>query len=228
MSDAITILHRDASLVVVDKPAGVLVHRTELAGDDDVAMMRVRDALGQWVWPVHRLDRQTSGALVFALDESTARELRTAFDEGRVRKTYLAFVRGTFPGSVEVDYAIPKREGGVRVPARTSFVLRATGPLPGAEGATWSLVEARPETGRYHQVRRHLAHLRHPIACDSNYGTGWFNRAMRSLGLGRLGLHAARIELPRGEGTVAVDAPLAADLVALEARLTCRSSSPPP
>lgn len=215
MTRAIPILYRDDALVVVDKPAGMLVHRTELARDDDVVMMRVRDDVRRHVFPVHRLDRQTSGALVFALDEVSARSLREAFDEGRVGKRYVALVRGTFPeGLVEVDYAIPKKEGGPRVAARTSFVRLATGPLPGIEGATWSFVEARPATGRFHQVRRHLAHLRYPIACDTNYGTGWFNRAVRGLGLARLALHAAAITLPRPGEPLVVEAPLAPDMAA--------------
>lgn len=221
-----TILFRDEAVVVVDKPAGILTHRSELAGDDDVMMTRVRDAVGAWVYPVHRLDRQTSGAMVFALSEDAARTLRAAFDEGRVEKRYVAFVRGTFPETADVDYAIPKREGGARVPAQTSFRRLDTGALPGHEGATWSFVEARPKTGRFHQVRRHLAHLRYPIACDTNYGTGWFNRAFRELGLARLALHASSIALPLGEGMRVVEAPLAADLVATFTAITCRCSIP--
>lgn len=205
------ILHRDASLVVVDKPAGLLTHRTELAGDDDVTMTRVRDAIGAWVFPVHRLDRQTSGVLVFALTEDSARELRAAFDGGTVAKRYLAIVRGTFPESVDVDHPVPKREGGARVPAQTSFLRIEVGTLVGHEGATWSLVEARPKTGRFHQVRRHLAHLRHPIACDSNYGTGWFNRAVRACGIDRLALHASEIAIPTAAGVLRVEAPLPRD-----------------
>lgn len=215
------ILHRCDAYVVVDKLAGLMTHRSELAPDDDVMMTRVRDALGAWVFPVHRLDRQTSGAMVFALTEDAARALRAAFDDGLVAKTYVAIVRGTFPPSVEVDYAIPKREGGDRVPAQTSFARLETGNVPGHEGATWSLVEARPKTGRYHQVRRHAAHLRHPLALDSNYGTGWFNRAVRAHGLARLALHAASIGLPAigAEPARVVTAAMPADLVGTLERL---------
>ena len=213
------ILHRDDALVVVDKPAGLLTHRTELAGDDDVMMTRVRDAVGAWVFPVHRLDRQTSGVIVFALTEDSARALRAAFDGGTVSKRYLAIVRGTFPDAVDVDYPIPTRAGGARVPAQTSFRRLETGALVGHEGATWSLVEARPKTGRFHQVRRHLAHLRHPIACDSNYGTGWFNRAVRALGMDRLALHAGEIAIPTAAGVLRVEAPLPRDFDAVLAAL---------
>ncbi len=199
-------LYRDADLLVVDKPAGLLTHRSELAPDRDVAMTRARDALGAHVWPLHRLDRQTSGALAFALSADAARELAGAFERGEVRKRYLAIARGEPPESVEVDYAIPKGEDKARVPAFTRFRrLHA--------GGWFSVVEAEPLTGRLHQIRRHLAHLRHPIANDSNYGTGWFNRKVRSdAGLLRLALHAAELTLPTRAGPVTVRAPLPADL----------------
>jgi tRNA pseudouridine65 synthase len=189
------VLYLDAQVVVVDKPSGLLTHRTQLAKDSDVAMMRVRDQLGRYVYPAHRLDRGTSGALAFALSEDAARVLRQAFDEGEVDKTYFAIVRGVFPERVSVDYAIPKSEGGPRVDAQTAFRRLGTRVV---DEVAFSWVEARPVTGRYHQVRRHLAHLRFPIAGDSNYGTGWFNRFARTtLALPRLALHAWRLVIPR-------------------------------
>jgi len=209
----VVFLFRDESLVVVDKPAGLVCHRTELAPDRDVVMTRVRDALGAYVYPVHRLDRGTSGALVFALSPAIAARLRVAFDEGRVAKTYLALARGHAPERGTVDYAIPKAEDSpVRVAAITEIERVGT-------GDHCSLVAAHPKTGRYHQIRRHLAHLRHPIALDSNYGTGWFNRHIRArTGLARLALHAFEITFPHpacGEDeprAVRVRAPVAADL----------------
>lgn len=205
--DPLQILHRGADLVVVDKPAGLLTHRTELAPDRDVAMTRVRDALGTWVWPVHRLDRGTSGVLVFALSEARARALRSEFDRGSIEKIYVAIARGTSPEHVIVDHPVPRSEGAERVPAVTE--LRRL-----YAGAYFSVVEARPRTGRFHQIRRHLSHIRHPLACDSNYGTGWFNRKIRAeTGLARLALHAASITLPTAEGPLTVVAPLAADLL---------------
>lgn len=234
----IPILHRDAELLVVDKPAGLLTHRTELAPDRDVAMMRARDTLqalldaeraasevpelpeessgedtasmhqAAYVYPVHRLDRGTSGALAFALTEDAARSYRTAFDEGRVEKVYYALARGTMPEEAHVEYAIPKAEGKERVMAVTDFRLLHA-------GEWFCLVEARPRTGKFHQIRRHLAHLRHPIAGDTNYGTGWFTRKVREEGgLLRLGLHAASITLPgpaHDPSSITVRAPLASD-----------------
>lgn len=199
------VLHRDSELVVVDKPAGLLTHRTELAPDRDVAMVRVRDAIGARVWPLHRLDRGTSGVLAFALSEDAARRLRPAFDQGSVEKVYLAIARGEAPEHVVVDHPVPRARGGERVAAVTELRrLHA--------GSFFSIVEARPRSGRFHQIRRHLSHLRHPIACDSNYGTGWFNRKVREqTGLERLALHAVSIRLPASAGTVTVVAPLPRD-----------------
>ena len=205
------VLHRDADLIVVDKPAGLLTHRSTLAADRDVAMTRVRDAIGARVWPLHRLDRGTSGVLAFALSQDAARELRAAFDLGAVEKVYLALARGNAPEHVVVDHPVPRAEGKERVPAITELRrLHA--------GSYFSLVEARPRTGRFHQIRRHLSHLRHPIACDSNYGTGWFNRKVRAeTGLERLALHALSIRLPKSTGVITVEAPLARDFaLALE------------
>jgi tRNA pseudouridine65 synthase len=201
----ITVLHRDLSFVVVDKPAGLLTHRSELAPDRDVAMTRTRDTLGVKVWPVHRLDRGTSGALCFALSESEARRWQEALVERSVSKTYVALVRGVAPEEVLVDYPVPRSEGGPRVPARTAFRRLWA-------GEHCSLVEARPETGRFHQIRRHLSHLRHPIAGDTNYGTGWFNRKLRAeTPLGRLALHSLSLACPLFTGVERVVAPLAAD-----------------
>jgi tRNA pseudouridine65 synthase len=204
--DPLTVLYRDDELIVVDKPAGLLTHRSELAPDLDVAMQRVRDAIARHVWPLHRLDRQTSGVLAFALSEAAARSLRARFDQGQVEKCYFAIVRGEAPEHVILDYPVPRAEREERVPAVTELWRRY-------KGAYFSVVEARPRTGRHHQIRRHLSHLRHPIACDSNYGTGWFNRKMREqTGLSRLALHAAAITLPTSSGTISVRAPLPEDL----------------
>jgi tRNA pseudouridine65 synthase len=209
----IEILHHDAELLVVNKPAGLLTHRSEMASESDVAMTRARDAVGAHVWPLHRLDRGTSGALAFALSAGAARTWSGAFERGEVEKVYLALVRGEPPESILVDYPVPKGEGRERVPAVTE--LRRL-----FAGGFFSLVEARPRTGRFHQIRRHLSHLRHPIAGDSNYGTGWFNRKLRSeAGLMRLGLHAVSICLPADGGPRRVRAPLASDFVEALARL---------
>ncbi len=157
--------------------------------DDDVAMFRVRDAIGQHVFPVHRLDRGTSGALVFARDREAAAALALAFEEGRVDKSYLALVRGEPPAEGTIDYALPKKDDGPRVPARTRFRLVRRSPVDRC-----SLVSAMPETGRLHQVRRHLRHINHPLVGDVKHGSGQINRHYRATyGLQRLALHAHRV-----------------------------------
>jgi len=201
------VLHRDDRLVVVDKPSGLAVH-PGWSGDEVTALHRVRDAIGQWVYPVHRLDRGTSGALLFALDPEAARVLCDAFEGGRIDKRYLALVRGVTPEALAIDHPIPRKEGGPRVPALTEFVRVW-------HGNHVSLVEARPRTGRLHQIRRHMKHISHPLIGDANYGKGALNREYRErFGLMRLALHASRLSFPHpvsGEPIV-VEAGLPEDL----------------
>lgn len=203
------ILYRDEHLVAVDKPSGMLVHRGW--GDDGpFALNTVRDMLGAYLYPVHRLDRGTSGVLVFALSEAAAAALHGAFEAGEVKKRYLALVRGVAPVEGLIDHPIPRREGGPRVPARTSFRLVGASPVERC-----SLVEARPETGRLHQVRRHLKHIGHPLLGDANYGKGALNRHYReTFGLKRLALHAASIAFthPLAGAPFYIEAPLPPDL----------------
>jgi tRNA pseudouridine65 synthase len=206
---SIDLLYADEHLVVAQKPSGLLVHRG-WDNDDDVVMFRVRDAIGGYVYPVHRLDRGTSGALVFARTKAAASALAQAFENGAVEKSYLALVRGAPPESGTIDYAIQKREGGPRVPAVTRFRVVARSPVDRC-----SLVEASPETGRLHQIRRHLRHIDHPLVGDVNYGSGAINRHYRaSYGLHRLALHARRVAFAHPETGARVDvvAPVPADL----------------
>jgi tRNA pseudouridine65 synthase len=181
------IVHCDDALAVVNKPSGMLVHR---GWDNDrvVAMTLLRDQIGRYVFPVHRLDRGTSGALVFALSSEVARTLSAAFEQGRVAKRYVALVRGVPPDEGTIDSPVPRSEGGARVPAVTEYRrLFVFG--------RFSIVEARPLTGRLHQVRRHLKHLGHPIIGDVNYGRGELNRLFRAdYGLHRLALHALELQ----------------------------------
>lgn len=185
---SIEVLHHDDAIVVVDKPSGLSVHR----GDDQgtsFALNLTRDAIGQWVYPVHRLDRATSGVLVFALSPEHARVLQGSFDARKVDKTYLALVRGKPPSKGIIDTPMEKREGGPKVEAVTEYQT-----LFMSDIARVSLVEARPRTGRRHQIRRHLRRIDHPVAGDVRYGKGIENRSYRvDLGLYRLALHAKQL-----------------------------------
>jgi tRNA pseudouridine65 synthase len=201
------LLHRDDRLAAFAKPSGLLVHR---GWDDDpvVALDLARQAVGDRVHPVHRLDRATSGVLLFALDPESAAAMGRMFEEGTVHKTYVALVRGVPPEAGVVDSPVPKTEGGARVPAVTAyrrlFVVDR-----------WSLVEASPRTGRLHQIRRHLKHLGHPIVGDVNYGKGDINRFFREHhGLRRLALHARTLSFthPFTGAPTTIAAPLPDDL----------------
>lgn len=211
MTGPIDLLYVDEHVVVANKPSGLLVHRG-WDRDDDVALFRVRDALGgEHVHPMHRLDRGTSGALVFARTQDAARVLAAAFEEGTIEKRYLALVRGHVARDEgEIDYAIQKSEDGPRVPALTRYRTLCRSAVDRC-----SLVEARPETGRLHQIRRHLRHIDHPLVGDVRHGSGSINRHYRATyALHRLALHAAAIAFahPMTGERVAVEAPMPADL----------------
>ncbi len=206
---SIELLYLDEHIVVANKPSGLLVHRG-WADDEDVAMFRVRDAVGAQVSPVHRLDRGTSGALLFARSSVAAALLGRDFENGNVDKRYLALVRGEPPEAGLIDHPIPKQESGARVEARTRFVRIARSSVDRC-----SLVEVMPETGRLHQIRRHLKHIHHPIIGDVNYGSGEINRHYRArYHLHRLALHAHLLAFahPISRERVVITAPLPDDL----------------
>jgi len=212
----IELLYVDEHLVVANKPSGLLVHRG-WDDDDDVALFRVRDAVGAQVSPVHRLDRGTSGALLFARTAEAAAALCHDFEAGRVEKRYLALVRGTPPDAGVIDHPVPKKEAGARVSAVTRFRRIARSTVDRC-----SLVEAMPQTGRLHQIRRHLKHLNHPIVGDVNYGSGEINRHYRAqYQLHRLALHAHFLAFahPLTGAPLAVAAPVPDDLGAVLAAL---------
>lgn len=219
------VLFQDDEVVVVAKPPGLATHRGGWADDDDAALQRARDAVGRRLWPVHRLDRGASGALLFATGPEAARRLHEAFEAGAVDKRYLALVRGApAPGEIVVDHPIPRREDGPRVPATTvvrGLAVAEVADGPGGRRQAYALVEARPRTGRLHQVRRHLKHLGHPLVGDVNYGRSEHNRFFRErFGFARLALHAAGLSWRDARGAlVEVRAPVPEDLAAVCAAL---------
>jgi tRNA pseudouridine65 synthase len=211
-SDAATaaqlpILYVDDAVVVVNKPSGLLVHRSPIDRHERrFAVQILRDQLGRRVYPVHRLDKGTSGALAFALDREAAAALAAAFASREVSKTYLAVVRG-WPeesgvidhelAAVQDEYALPRDEDAK--PALTSYRRLATVEVPVRvdryPSSRYALVELCPETGRRHQLRRHLAHLSHPIIGDSTYGKGRHNRLFADLyGVRRMMLACTGLE----------------------------------
>jgi len=195
------ILHRDPWLVAVAKPPGLAVHRSEQVHDRAPALQQLRNQLGCWVYPVHRLDRGTSGVLLFALDPDVARTIGEALTRREVDKRYLAIVRGFAPEHADVDYPLAEHPEAPPQPARTTLRRLGTVVLPIPVGrypeARYSLVELQPHTGRLHQLRKHMAHLRHPIVGDVRHGEGRHNRLFREhLGVHRMLLHAHVMTLP--------------------------------
>lgn len=208
------ILYRDEALVAVAKPSGLLVHRG-WGRDRDVLMTRVRDAVDAYVYPVHRLDRGASGVVLFALTADAARLLGGAFERAELDKRYVALVRGVPPEAGIIDHPVPRKPGGERVPAVTEYRrLEIFG--------RYALVEARPRTGRFHQIRRHFKHLSCPLIGDTNYGKSEHNRLLRErYGLARLALHAVSLGFahPSDGRPMSIEAPLPSDLAEPLARM---------
>ena len=186
----LTVLHRDDRYVVIDKPPAMAVHPSGHAGDaGPYALHAVRDQVGRHVWPVHRLDRGTSGVLVFALDPEANARLAAAFAAREVDKRYRAIVRGWVMESITVDRALAGRDAVTHVePLARAELDTPVGRYPTAR---YSLIEARPETGRLHQIRRHLAGIDHPVVGDVNHGDRHHNHFFQdALGVHRLLLMA--------------------------------------
>jgi tRNA pseudouridine65 synthase len=206
-AETLPILYADDALVVVNKPSGLLVHRSPIDRHETrFAVQLLRNQLGRRVHPVHRLDKGTSGALVFALERTIAGTLATAFASQQVHKSYLAIVRGWPAESGTIEHALDSVQDpyapagdGLAKPARTDFRTLATVELPHRVDryptARYALLELRPESGRRHQLRRHLAHISHPIIGDSTYGKGRHNRLFaESFGVNRLLLACVKLQ----------------------------------
>lgn len=177
------ILYQDDHLVGINKPPGLLVHRSPIAKDaEEFAVQLLRDQLEMHVYPAHRLDRKTSGVLLFALEKDIHRALNLQFAEKTVSKTYYAIVRGFIPDAGTIDYPL-KREDGKEQEAVTHFecVARAELDVPFGKHATsrYSLVKVKPETGRMHQIRKHFAHILHPIIGDRPHGCNKQNKLFK-------------------------------------------------
>ena len=198
----LNIIHQQNHLIIIDKPPGVLVHSHPLFPDEYPLLQRLRDQIGQMVWPVHRLDRQTSGCLMFTTEKAQIEPLAEALRQGH--KTYWAFVRGAFPHQnvVMVDTPIQGKEAFSEV----RCLGRGTTPR-------CSLLEVKPKTGRNHQVRRHVRDLHHPILHDGDHGDSRVNRWWREhMGLSRLALHAGVLSIEIDTQPMVIKSPLPQDL----------------
>jgi tRNA pseudouridine65 synthase len=229
----LNILYQDEYFVAIDKPAGLLVHRSFLdKHETQFAMQMLRDQLGQHVFPVHRLDRPTSGVLLFALSSESARDMNKLFIEGTITKRYLALVRGFAPESgfldkplkEELDKIADKFATQDKAPqaAQTQFncLHQATLPIPIGKYPTvrYSLVECFPKIGRKHQIRRHLNHLSIPIIGDVNHGDNQHNQFFREhFALQRLMLFATQLSFvhPYRHKPIVIKAPLGEDMLSI-------------
>jgi tRNA pseudouridine65 synthase len=192
------IIYQDEVMVVINKPTGLLVHRSPIAADaSEFAIQVLRDQIGQKVFPVHRLDRKTSGLLVFALNEEVNKLLQMAFMNRAVDKKYLALVRGFIVEKGTIDYELTN-ESGKAQEAITHFRLLQHFEIEIPNGkfstARYSLVEVKPETGRMHQIRKHFAHIFHPIIGDRPHGCNKQNKLfLEKWGMISMLLHASEL-----------------------------------
>lgn len=196
------ILYEDENIIAINKPAGLLVHRTAIAADETVfALQLLRDQIGQHVSPVHRLDRPTSGVLLFSKNPEILPLLKEGFSDRRVEKEYLAVVRG-IPGIKKdtITQALKSERSGKLQEAITHYQVLSESEIPfDTTGryptSRYSLLQVSPETGRTHQIRRHLAHIRHYILGDKTHGDNKQNQFFeKQFGLTNLLLHAHRLK----------------------------------
>ena len=213
----VPIVHQAERFCVVSKPPGIMVHRNSFSKRGETALLRlVRDQLGRHVNPVHRLDGGTSGRLLFAYDSETCAMLQAAMQREDAHKVYLAFCRGD-AGWIQghtVDRSI-KDDSGVQREARTRLdcLASCSDDLPERS----SLVRCVPSTGRWHQIRKHLNGLAHPILGDAKHGDSRVNRWwQQEREMRHLGLHCHEMRLTLADGDVLdVRCPVRPDLVSV-------------
>ncbi len=233
MQERLPIVFRDEHLIAVHKPSGLLVHRTFLDRHETrFAVQILRDQIRQHVHPVHRLDRGTSGILLFALDRDVCRSVAAQFESQQVEKTYVAIVRGHTDETGVIDHPLrrqfdeyefrPANATGVAQDAITRYRRLAIAELPHAVDryptSRYALLELAPQTGRRHQIRRHLKHIAHPIIGDATYGKGRHNRLFQELfGCHRLLLACTEVRLthPLSGEPLTLRTPLAEDFISV-------------
>ena len=209
------ILFQDDHLIAVNKPAGLLVHRSSIAKDaTEFALQKTRDFVGKEVHPIHRLDRKTSGVLLFTFDKNTLHSMQNLFNEGKVRKEYHAIVRGFTDDSGKIDYALVN-DKGLTQSARTIYITHKKWEITKSFGryktSRYAYVHVFPETGRMHQIRKHFAHIFHPIIGDRPHGCNKQNRFFkREFNLMEMLLHAKSysFEHPVTSDKIIIQAPI--------------------
>jgi tRNA pseudouridine65 synthase len=214
------ILYRDEHLIAINKPHGLLVHRSSIAADVEVfALQLLRDQVGQPVYPAHRVDRKTGGVLLFAFDKQTEIAMQKQFSANQVSKKYLAIVRGHTPDMEDIDYPLRKENGTLQDAFTTYKTLnRAELDVPFGNHPTsrYSLIEATPATGRMHQLRKHFAHIFHPIIGDRTHGCNKQNKLFKEKWeMETMLLHASSLTFnhPHSGESITIEAPLQPEFV---------------
>lgn len=216
MPNSISILYENELLIAINKPHGLLVHRTSLAKDaNEFALQLVRNTIHQKVYPVHRLDRKTSGVLVFAKSKQALKDLQLLFTNRKVQKIYKAIVRGYTTANGAIDYALS--QNGKTQEAVTHYITKEHFeiglPFGPFKTSRYSLVELMPQTGRYHQLRKHMAHILHPIIGDRPHGCNKQNKLWKEeFNMTTMMLHAHSIEFEYpAENRVYIEASLSTE-----------------
>jgi len=194
------IVYQDEHLVAINKPHGLLVHRTRIANDaTHFALQILRDQLQQKVYPTHRLDRKTAGTLLFAKSAEIQKLINQQFREKQVFKKYLAIVRGYIDDDGIIDYALINEKGKSQKAITTFKLIEKTEvkiSLGKHATSRYSLVELRPQTGRHHQLRKHMAHIFHPIIGDRPHGCNKQNKLFKEhFNSMTMFLHAYKIKI---------------------------------
>jgi len=223
MTTSLDIIYQDEYLCAVNKPHGLLVHRSRIAADaSEFAIQILRDQLGVRVYPGHRIDRKTGGVLIFGLVKEMDSALQKMFMDQHVAKTYLALVRGYTDDEGRIDYPL-RKENGTLQEAFTNYrtVSRAEIDVPSDPHPTsrYSLVEVTPETGRMHQIRKHMKHIFHPIIGDRPHGCNKQNRMfVEKFDMHTMLLHAQKLSFnhPVTNENITIEAPLQPDFVRMK------------
>jgi tRNA pseudouridine65 synthase len=232
----ISIIFRDEHLIVVHKPPGLLVHRSPIDKHETRFLLQIlRDQIGQYVYPIHRLDKPTSGLIMFALDPETAKNMSLALEAQTIKKTYIALVRGYVEAEQVIDYPLVEQLDKMTdnlqkqndpKPAMTELTPLAHLEMPFAvaryQTGRFSLLRLTPKTGRKHQLRRHMAHIRHPIIGDTTHGDGKQNRyAQQHMHIDRLALCATQLSFthPYSEQAITLKTTLDTSLLQIQSLL---------
>lgn len=215
----IPVCYQDEFIIAINKPHGLLVHRSPIAADiNEYALQQLRNQLGCYVYPAHRIDRKTGGLLLFSFSPEVNRMLHQAFMNSQIGRTYHAIVRGYVSEKGIIDYPLKNDQGRLQ-DAVTHYIRLQTAELPIAQGkfltSRYSLVQITPQTGRMHQIRRHFAHISHPVIGDRPYGCNKQNRLfLEKWNHHTMLLHAFALELthPTSKQNLRIEAPYQPEL----------------